>query len=155
AETQPGVVSLELRQDRGDGRALRRVYLHLGPAAGVLVQHAADVDLHGASAQLDHAHRVDARQVLEEDAPVLAAVAARPQAPAGRAEVEAGAALVRVRGHRLAEDGEPGVRARQAAVEALPALATVLRAIGGRARGRRGARPELGAVHRKDPHRVR
>src|SRR5260221_12845515 len=57
--------------------------------------------------------------------------------------------------HRLAQHREPGLRTRQPTGEPPPAPARVAAPVHGWLAIDRGARPHLGAIHGKHPHRIR
>src|SRR5262245_13966830 len=85
--------------------------------------------------------------------PLRALIRARPNLAAGRAEIKAHR-IARVGGHRLTKDGEPSLLFWQTVVQPLPSLARIARHIGGRLATWTRARPDLRAVHWKNPDRL-
>src|SRR5690242_19362391 len=95
-------------------------------------------------------HGIDFRQMPRDTGPGISRIRAAPDLARCRAEVHP-QSLTRVRAHRLTQHCQPGLRARQPTILALPALSSIAGdvyrglAIDG------SARPYGLAVHRKYP----
>src|SRR2546429_3299853 len=99
-------------------------------------------------------HGFISRTIPDAARPVWPAGATGPDLAAGCSEIEANR-LVRVRRHRLALDGPPGIRSGEPLVLSRPTLSAILRDIHCRLAARTHARPYGRAVHREHPHGIR